>query len=389
MDTISAMSNLSVPSNGSQSFINSTNNTTFFTTSVPYVDDRLEKAKNIMFNIQYVLLPFFLITGLFGNTFTIVTMASRRFQHLTSRYILIFLAISDTVLLITQPFNKLWVIKLLGTDLRALSTASCKAFFVIFRSAKMTSSWLVVMLCFERFVAVVFPLKAKTIIRKRFLLPAVAADYIANFVYNSVWSFSSGVVGGICKPDLPSLRHKYFVIIGCTFYSFIPTVLLIIFTPQIIVRLVRQAKFRRQLSKVASTSKSMKTSVNATVSSRSKQEEEMMRASIMVLGVMIAYIVLIIPITTVHLYSFAAGVSAFDENSYGFFIYREVAQMLEQINYAVNFFFYVLCSSAFRGRVKELLCFSECRAKNPKSRQGNSRTSSLKLSAESSKCQET
>lgn len=343
------------------------------------VDDRLETVKDVMFTIQYALLPFFLVTGLFGNLFTIATMASRRFSHLTSRYILIFLAISDTVLLLTQPFNKLWIIKLMGTDLRALSVSSCKAFFVIFRSAKMTSSWLVVMLCFERFVAVVFPLKAKTIIRKRFILPAIAVDYIANLTYNSVWSFSSGVVGGICKPDLPSLKHKYFVIIGCTFYSFIPTSLLLIFTPQIIVRLVRQTKIRREMSSI--TVKSIhKTSSNAILTSRNKKEEEMLRASIMVLGVMIAYIVLIIPITTVHLYSFTAGVSAFDENSFGFFVYREVAQMLEQINYAVNFFFYVLCSRTFRSRVKEILCFDDCRSATNIRRTNTS--SSMKKSTE-------
>ena len=346
--------------NNTTLFYNATSNSTL-PTEAPYVDERLQKAKDVMFNIQYALLPLFLVTGIFGNFFTIITMASRRFQHLTSRYILMFLAISDTVLLLTQPFNKLWIIKLLGTDVRALTIESCKAFFVIFRSAKMTSSWLVVFLCFERFVAVVFPLKAKFIIRKRFILPAIAVNYFANFVYNSVWSFSSGVVDGICKPDLPSLKHKYFVIIGCTFYSFIPTALLIVFTPQIIVRLIRQSKIRRILStRSLSKPAAVKTSSN-NVTSRSKQEEEMLRASIMVLGVMIAYIVLIIPITTVHLYSFTVGVSAFDVNSYGFFIYREVAQMLEQINYAVNFFFYVLCSRAFRGRVKEILCFTDCR----------------------------
>ncbi|XP_060564898.1 C-C chemokine receptor type 6-like [Ruditapes philippinarum] len=372
---------ISVFFSNATSFLNDTSNNTS-PTEAPFVDERLQTAKDVMFTIQYALLPLFLVTGLFGNLFTIVTMASSRFQHLTSRYILIFLAISDTVLLLTQPFNKLWVIKMLGQDVRALSIASCKAFFVIFRSAKMTSSWLVVFLCFERFVAVVFPLKAKTIIRKRLILPAIAVNYFANFVYNSVWSFSSGVVNGICKPDLPSLKHYYFVIIGCSFYSFIPTALLIVFTPQIIVRLIRQTKVRRQLStRSLTTSKSnaVKTSSNP-VMSRSKRDEEMMRASIMVLGVMIAYIVLIIPITTVHIYSFTAGVSAFDVNSYGFFIYRELAQMLEQINYAVNFFFYVLCSSAFRGRVKEILCFTDCRVykHNPDERS----TSSIKQSTE-------
>lgn len=343
------------------------------TTTLPEQDELFLRVKNAMFMLQYFLLPVFLVTGLFGNIFTIVTMASSRFQHLTSRYILIFLAISDTVLLVTQPFNKLWVMKLLGTDLRALSRTSCKAFFIIFKSAKMTSSWLVVLLCFERFIAVVFPLKAKTIIRKRLIFPVIALDYIIMFTYNSVWHFSSDVVNGICKPDVPSLKHKVFVTIGTTFYSLIPTALLMIFTPQIIVRLVRQSKVRRHLSTRMGSGRP----VPQNMSIKSKKEKEMVRASIMVLGVMIAYIVLIIPITTVHLYAFTAGVSAFDTGSLGFFIYREIAQTLEQINYAINFFFYVLCSYAFRQRVNEILCCLSFRTLN--------RQSSLPVSSGSTK----
>ena len=328
------------------------------TTMQPELDETYMRVKNVMFRMQYFLLPLFLVTGLFGNLFTMATMASSRFKHLTSRYILIFLAISDTVLLLAQPFNKLWVINLFGTDLRALSQISCKAFFVIFRSAKMTSSWLVVLLCFERFVAVVFPLKAKSIIRKRLIFPAIALNYIIMLTYNSAWHFSSGVIDGVCKPDLPSLRHKVFVTIGTTFYSLVPTALLMIFTPQIIIRLIHQQSIRRQLS--TRGSRGEKTNRSAF----RKNEREMFRASVMVLGVMIAYIILIIPITTVHLYAFTAGVSAFDHGSLGFFIYREIAQTLEQINYAVNFFFYVMCSFAFRQRVKEILCCTSCRSLN-------------------------
>jgi len=325
-------------------------NRTLFSDNVKTSTPGLEAAKEIFFNIQFGLLPFFLVTGLFGNTLTILTMMSNKFQHLTSRYILIFLALSDTVLLLTQPFNKIWVIRLFGFDYRAISELSCKVFFVIFRSAKMTSSWLVVLLCFERFVAVVYPLKAKAIIRKDYMVAAIILDYVFMFAYNSVWHFSSGVEGGICKPDLPSLRHKVFVIIGCTFYSFIPTALLMVFTPQIIVRLRHHTRLQRTLSSCGK-----QVDLN-----RSRRSDDMVKASVMVLGVMIAYIILIIPITTVHLYAFSAGVSAFDENSLGFFIYREIAQMLEQINYAVNFIFYVLCSTVFRSHVKELLCLTTC-----------------------------
>lgn len=130
------------------------------------------------YRANYVILPTFLVIGLFGNSLTIATMVSKEFRNLTSRYILICLALSDTTLILTQPFNKLFVRKLLGYDVRAISDVGCKTFFHIFKTAKMTSSWLIVLLCFERFVAVVIPLKAKSIITKKTIFAMIALDYI-------------------------------------------------------------------------------------------------------------------------------------------------------------------------------------------------------------------
>ena len=325
------------------------------TTAIPQpTDDQqlLQNVKNAMFMFQYISLPLFLVIGLFGNLMTIATMASKQFSNLTSRYILIALAISDTTLILTQPFNKIWIINLLGTDIRsALSNVGCKIFFHIFRTSKMTSSWLVVLVCFERFVAVVFPLKAKLIINKRIIFVAIALDYLVIGIYNAVWTFSSGIVDGLCKPDLPSIEHKIFVIVGCTIYSFIPSAILIVFTPQIMYTILKQVRIRRRF-----TSKQPATPSSST----SRREEDMIRASIMVVCVMIAYVILVLPITIIHVYSAQIGVSAFDVNSLGFFIFREVAQVLEQINYAINFFFYIMCSGRFRERVFEILHISRC-----------------------------
>ncbi|XP_052281298.1 growth hormone secretagogue receptor type 1-like [Dreissena polymorpha] len=132
--------------------------------------DNMQELIDVFQIIGYIIQPLILVVGVAGNILTLVTMMFSRFKDLTSRYIILFLALSDTALLLTQPLNKFWIIKLIGIDLRALSTLSCKIFFVIFRSAKMTSSWLVVLLCVERYVAVIFPLRAKSILRKHYIV---------------------------------------------------------------------------------------------------------------------------------------------------------------------------------------------------------------------------
>lgn len=112
-------------------------------------DDALEGLAYV----NYVLLPTMLVLGIGGNILTIVVMMSPKFRQLTSRIYLIFLALSDLTLLLTQPFNKMFVIEMIGFDVRALSDVGCKIFFWFFRTGKMTSSWFVVCLCVERFVA--------------------------------------------------------------------------------------------------------------------------------------------------------------------------------------------------------------------------------------------
>ncbi|XP_050409643.1 growth hormone secretagogue receptor type 1-like, partial [Patella vulgata] len=118
-------------------------------------------------NIGYLAIPVFLVIGLSGNTLTIIVMLSQQFRKMSFSVILVALALSDTTLIIMLPFNKGFVREILGVDIRALSSAGCKLFFFMFRSAKMTSSWFVVFLCLEKFVAVWFPLKIKFICTKR------------------------------------------------------------------------------------------------------------------------------------------------------------------------------------------------------------------------------
>lgn len=363
------------------------NNTTV-TTAAPA--SKVVDWKNIQdgfYTAGYIITPIFLATGLFGNLVTILTMATKSFSGMTSRYILIALAISDTTLLLTQPFNKLFVRKLIGYDIRALSDIGCKAFFHIFKTGKMTSSWLIVILCFERFIAVVFPFKTKTIITKRSILALIALDYLFMITFNGVWTFSSIIVDGTCKPDVTyaDTKEKYrdFLLAGSSFYSLIPMIIMAILTPIIVIKLIKQRNARK-----AMTNKS----------GRSAANDDAIRISAMLIGVVVAYITFILPITVVHNLAFWRNVSAFDTNTKQFFVLREVAQILEQLNYSTNFILYVLCSSKFRERASELLGLSRCyqsylarkvtSSSTPATRGSNVQPSSSKSQAEGQDIQE-
>ncbi|XP_069117061.1 growth hormone secretagogue receptor type 1-like [Argopecten irradians] len=345
------------------------NNTAWLNTSteapVMADDDILLKILEVLQHANYVLLPTFLLLGLTGNCLTVIIMTGRRYAHLTSRLLLIALAVSDSVLLLTQPLNKIFVIELTGIDLRAFSDVGCKIYFVLFKTGKMTSSWFVVLLCFERFVAVWFPFRAKAICTQRNTILSIICVYAVIGTYNSVWSPWSTIINDRCHPDAynasdPEDKAAFgrFLVWGCSLYSFIPTVIMMILTPLIIKKLLEHKKKRKAIASI-------------------KKKVEETKITAMLLGIVTAYIILILPVTFLHITSFLIGVKAFGENPNGFLIFRDVTQILEQVNYAINFFLYVTTSQQFRKGLVDLLSCKKM-GKPYMSRIGTNKTSSQK-----------
>ncbi|XP_021348429.1 allatostatin-A receptor-like [Mizuhopecten yessoensis] len=294
--------------------------------------------------VGYVVVPLFLVLGICGNTVTIIVMQSKMFRYMTVSVILTALSISDTTLIVLLPFNKAFVRKLLGLDVRALSESGCKAFFCFFRSAKMTSSWFVVFISLERFFAVWFPLKIKVISTKKNAYIAIACVHITIYSLNGVWTFSSILKNGVCIPNV-SIPGKEkltegFLLAGTTIYSIIPTFILLVLTPLTILKLYRQQKTREILAQ----------SVHA--------RNDTAKTTLMLLGVSIAYVFLVGPITIAHSVAFFREENIFESRDPEVVTFREASQVMEQLNYAINFFLYVICSKSFRDRCKYVLKYS-------------------------------
>ncbi|XP_021368639.1 neuromedin-U receptor 2-like [Mizuhopecten yessoensis] len=337
------------------------------TSPVSFVQEsQLEYATSIISVIVFIV-------GLIGNMLTLNIISNTKFRNLSSRKFLAALSVSNSLLLLTQVFNRKYVIQIFGFDARAISTTGCKTFFVMFKTAKMTSSLFVVSISVERFIAVWFPLKVKFVCVNHVVYIVIAIVYILIGSFNSVWSFSSGVIGGICHPDIVTSsiaqQHKVLLIIGSLLYSIIPLIILIFVTPFIMAKLVSGNKQRRKISQTTSTR----------IINRNNTH-----ASILVLCILISYMLLVIPITIFHNVAFFKGVRAFGENDESFETFKSIAQMLEQINYAINFFLYTMVSEKFRRHLLEMFCCHKIRAMRDSTFRGLSkRTVVYTISAES------
>jgi hypothetical protein len=157
--------------------------------------------------------------------------------------------------------------------------------------------------------------------------------------FNGVWTKNSKVLSdGKCYPDhfnkkdlSATEEYKAMLTAGSSLYSLVPLCLLATVTPLIVFKLARH---RQQRKRLAATTKN--------------DNAQATKTTAMLIGIVVAYFVLVLPITLLHNIAFYMGMKSFGDNPKGFLIFRDVAQILEQINYGINFYLYVLTSTQFR-----------------------------------------
>lgn len=207
----------------------------------------------------------------------------------------------------------------------------------------MTSSWLVVLICIERFVAVCLPMKAAYLNTKKHVVIGIVLVYLIIGTYNGVWvSFADRLIGGTCTPNTKpeGLAHvtRAFLIVGLTIYSFIPCLILFVCTTCIIVSLFASRNLRKRL----------------TVGSNS-YDDQTSKTTAMLLCIIVAFVLLVLPITFAHLISFIQSQPLFESKEPGIVFYREISQVLEHLNYSINFVLYILACPSFRNQVPVIM----------------------------------
>ena len=315
--------------------------------------------KKAIYIIDVVLHCMFLIVGLFGNILTIVVLVFKKWTNITSRHILTALAVSDTTMLICQTFHQEFLKDFFKVDARALSSFGCKVFFTFYRTSKMTSSWFVVFLCFERFVAVKFPLKVKTIITNLRRKVYILVIYLTMASFAIVLSFSNATASKTCKKDPvpPSLRPVFLALVltDMLIYSVLPIILMSVFTPIIILQLFKSYQARKSLSNISKARKEREM----------QQLKEMIRTTTILLSVVVAFIICVTPITVFEQVRIWSKIKMVEiETTYSIFVFREISQRFEQVNYSINFFLYIFTSPAFRKTVLKMLHINQNRERH-------------------------
>ncbi|XP_041349383.1 growth hormone secretagogue receptor type 1-like [Gigantopelta aegis] len=304
-----------------------------------------------------ISLPIALVLGLTGNSITIATMITKPFNTMPWSITLVCLATADNVVLLAVPFNKPFIAELIGVDIPSMNTATCKVYHFIRRISKMVSAWLLVLVCFERFVAVCFPMKVKQICTKRRTAISVVCMLIVSAACCSLWVSTADIVNGVCVQTVVTpesrIRAMSFLILGSVLIVVLPVTLMFVLTPITCFVLRRHALLRTQLSGTA------------------RQTDNYAKASAMLVSLCVTYIVLLTPTMTMYNLAFYLKEGLLTTRNTTLVILKELSQVLELINYSSNFFLYTAFNDVFRHRV--IYCV-KCNARQAVSTAATSRT---------------
>ena len=153
---------------------------------------------------MFGLTCFLTLLGLFGNSLILAVMIKIRDQALKPHDILISaLALFDGLALPMSTISHPSVYAVLGTDIRAITTAGCKLFLGLQLSLTICSYTVIVLICVERFIVVWWPLRARYLLTRRLVIRALCTSVIVIcLVYITMPVLYSEVVDGKCDPNI-------------------------------------------------------------------------------------------------------------------------------------------------------------------------------------------
>ena len=287
--------------------------------------------------VSYVFLPILVITGICGNIVTIRVMLAKEFRSMCVSVFLIALALSDTVVIFVSTLNKHLVRSLMGVDVRSFDVIGCRVFFWAYRTAKMLSSWIVVFICVERFIAVCFPLRTKTICTKRIAYASIAVTLLICGAYNAFRvMLDTTIVQGTCMPNSIHRTGSTALIgsvllLSISVYAVVPAITMIVLNSFTVTSLWRS---RRK--------------VHAQSASQNSSDKMASRMTAMLLATNAAFVLLVMPVAIAHLVSFFRQQNLFESYDPVIVVVRVITLYCEQINYSINVFLYVFCNKRFR-----------------------------------------
>ncbi|ELU05629.1 hypothetical protein CAPTEDRAFT_184124 [Capitella teleta] len=271
--------------------------------------------------MQIYIFPLLVIGGTVGHALTIAVLIRPRMRHTSIYFYLLALSCSDTVVLWVSCF-KAWVRMVTGFELLHVSGAACKSVTFLYLTSTYLSSWLIVCMTVDRFIAVWFPFKVASIcsVRHARISTALLLSVALFSNFHVFWTFR--IEKNRCTYDHESISMaQVFEYLKLAAYCFVPFVIVLVLNAGIIHKLKWGAAMLRR---------------------RKESNCVHDRIVCLLLTVSFAWFLLTLPVSLL-------GFVQFLHNSN---IARSVVFILMYSNHSINFYLYCLTGKKFRHELK-------------------------------------
>ena len=308
---------------------------------------------DITFAIECITMPIIGVFGIIGNILSLIVLLNRKLRSSSTTVLLIGLAISDCLFLVTMLIRKSTCIisrfdEMLSYEYFVTSFASM---YYVNTCFSRVSTLLVAVMSVERVIAVVFPLKVKLVSTKMKMAITVVFVYLFTFAFLSLLLTQTKVeyIAGtpFIKSSVFYLENQKFMdiytqYITVTIFRWLPKVIVVVCNSVIITFL-----WRRKIP----------TENAENVSSMSNYPRTQRKVTVMLVTVAIIFVVALLPGDAFLITGLVVdGFEIYGKYNNLFVVLSNVALTFEIINSSINFVIYMVLNKTFSEIYRRLFC---------------------------------
>ena len=298
--------------------------------------------EEISVTVRKICDPVLFLVGTIGNLLTILVLSQNKNRRTTTAIFLIFLAISDIMILFTSYFSE-WLYVMWSFGFRQVNNVLCKLHVFLTYYSLQFSSWTLVIVTCERVISVINPTKVKLICsRKRGITGVIIMEVIlallnCHLLVGMVHEFNpytKRYCAGITNEYREFLNDVWPVIDFCVTFA-LPLLFIAVGNTILIMKLSQVSRRRSHM-----------------VASDWKKNPSGLTVTLVIVNVV--FIISMAP-ASIFLILFALAIETQDEEQITLAIFKyDMVKILAGLNATLNFLLYFLSGYKFRADVKEL-----------------------------------
>ena len=311
-----------------------------------YTDHNIENEKYIIEEVAIwiwrIVAPLIFLIGTVGNFFIILIMYRMKFWKKITYSFLVFLAISDTIVLCIG-LSREWIIRVFDYDIRNSSDFGCKVLVFSIYFWMHISSWTLVCITMERFLKTRDPFRnhcsnVSMIVKCTYLVVILLSIGLDTplIVTNGLVLTENGLVCNNTSEEYFIYEEKYFVFLDLIWLSFLPFIVMLIMN-MFVGRTIWNSIRRRQ-------------QFIPDEHNRARHGRTNTRLTRMLFWTSVYFLITTLPISIYNIVdTFLSTTSTpSKQTTAGLFLSRAILYPLQFSNYSVNLYIYIKVKPSFR-----------------------------------------